>query len=154
MDRLWNYVQRANLLVQWSHHLTLARSIRIGYEHSILRILRTYAPSSHSALTEHEVFAGTILGRAGGATNRRLKELTNTMRERVEEIMELTVNRIVKGDEDAGDRDDEALPRAIACFMVGMTEEGMEQRLVGQVKSWRYLTAGVVLREMKRFGVV
>ncbi|GAB7352148.1 hypothetical protein MBLNU459_g2637t1 [Dothideomycetes sp. NU459] len=159
MARLWDYVQRNNLLVQWEHHTDLARQIKEGYEHTLQQVLYEYAPSPHHPLTESELFAGTILGRAGGATNKRLQEMTNTMRARFDEILEFTVSRIVDGDDDddagdAGDRDDEALPRAIACLAAGMREDGLWDRKLGVLRSWRYVAAGVCLREMKRWRIL
>ena len=156
MEELWPYIQRHNVLLQWEHHITLARTIRTGYEHNVVRTLRAYSPSPHIPLTEHELFAGTILGRAGGASHKRLKELTKAMRERFEEVLEFIIGRIVKGDYDGeeNDRDAEALPRAIACLKIGLDEEGSDGgRGIGMLKSWRYVAVAIVLREMKRWGV-
>lgn len=74
------------------------------------------------------------------------------MRDRFEELLEFTVRRIVQGDDDGEDRNYEAFPRAIACFAVGMEEPGLYDRTIGgSLKSWKYVAAGVCLREMKRW---
>ena len=74
------------------------------------------------------------------------------MRDRFEGILEFTVSRIVNGDADGEDRNFEALPRAMACFAVGMDESSLfDQKLGGPLKSWKYVAAGVVLREMGRW---
>lgn len=75
-----------------------------------------------------------------------------TLRERFEEILDFTISRIVYGDADGEDRNDEALPRAIACFAVGIEEGGLYDRRLGSLKSWTYVSAGVCLREMQRWG--
>lgn len=75
------------------------------------------------------------------------------MREIFEEIVQFPTYRILHGDteQDTDDRDQEALPRAIACFAVGMEESSLYDRNVGELESWRYLAAGVCLREMERW---
>lgn len=74
------------------------------------------------------------------------------MRARFDEILTFTISRIVNGDADGEDRNDEALPRAMACFAVGIEEVSLSDRKIGgQLKSWKYVAAGVCLREMKRW---
>ena len=135
-----------------------------SYEESLTHILYDYAPSVHMPLSEQEAFAGTILGRKGGAQNKPLRELGKTMRERFDAIVEYTVMRIVKGDEqmsgvndldllydDSIDREVEALPRAIACLTVAVEEKGAEDRMLGELQSFKYVAAGVCLRELERY---
>ena len=117
-------------------------------------------------LSEHEVFAGTILGRQGGAQGKPLRELSKTMRERFEAIVEYMVMRIVKGDdqmqgvndldllyEGSVDREVEALPRAIACLANAVEEQGMVDRQLGALHSFKYIAAGVCLRELERYRI-
>ena len=74
------------------------------------------------------------------------------MRERFEEVLGFTVSRIVNGDEDGEDSNEEALPRALACFAVGVEESSLyDRKLGGSLKSWKYVAAGVCLREMARW---
>lgn len=129
-------------------------------------ILYCYAPSVHSPISEHEAFAGTILGRQGGAQGKPLRELSKTMRERFEAIVEYTNMRIVKGDEQmqgvndldvlyegSVDREVEALPRAIACLACAVEQAGMVDRQLGALQSFRYVAAGVCLRELERYRI-
>ena len=115
-------------------------------------------------LSEHEAFAGTILGRSGGAQGKPLRELSKTMRERFEPVVDYTVMRIVKGDEQmqgVGDldllygddvaREVERFPVALACLKVAVEEQGMEDRRLGELQSFKYIAAGVCLRELERF---
>ena len=114
-------------------------------------------------LAETEVFSGTILGRQGGAQGKPLRELSKTMRERFEVICDYAVLRIVQGDEamaeteyldalyDLEEREIEALPRAIACLLVAVNEKGVVDRRLGELKSFRYVAAGVCLRELQRW---
>ena len=140
--------------------------MRTRYEESLADILCIYAPSANAPLTEQEAFAGTILGRKGGAQSKPLRELSKTMRERFEAVVEYTVMRIVKGDEqmraigdldllydDSLDREVEALPRAIACLANAIGERGTEDRQLGELESFKYIAAGVSLRELERFRI-
>ncbi len=137
-----------------------------SYEDSLLDILYEYEPSPYQPVSEHEAFAGTILGRTIGAQGKPLRELSKTMRERFESVVEYTVMRIVKGDEqiqgvtdldllydDSIDREVEALPRAIACLAVAVEEPGLSDRELGELESFKYVVAGVCLRELERFRI-
>lgn len=114
-------------------------------------------------VSEHEAFAGTILGRQAGAQGKPLRELSKVMRERFEAIVEYTIMRTVKGDEqmqgvsdldvlydDNIDREVEALPRALACLQVAVEEDGLQDRVLGELESFKYLAAGVCLKEYQR----
>lgn len=139
---------------------------RFSYEDSLLDILHHYEPSPYMPVSEQEAFAGTILGRQTGAQGKPLRELSKTMRERFETVVEYTLMRITKGDEqmqgiedldvlydDNLDREVEALPRAMACLSVAMTERGTEDRVLGQLESFRYIAAAVCLKELERFRI-
>ena len=115
-------------------------------------------------LSEHEAFAGTILGRRAGAQGKPLRELSKAMRERFSAVVEYTIMRIVKGDQeiqgatdldllydDSLDREVEALPRAIACLAVAVDEQGTIDHHLGELQSFKYIVAGVCLRELQRF---
>lgn len=114
-------------------------------------------------LTETEVFTGTILGRQGGAQGKTLRELSKTMRETFESVAEHTVMRIIKGDaamqeaeyldELFDDREIESLPRAIACLVAAIDEPGLSDHRIGELKSFRYLAAGVCLMELERYRI-
>lgn len=76
------------------------------------------------------------------------------MREQLEEVLTFTISRIIDGDYDDNDRNEEALPRALACLSVGMMESAGGDKKVGELQSWKYIAAGVCLREMKRWFAV
>lgn len=130
-------------------------------------MLYDYEPSPHYPLSEAEVFAGEILGRQSGAQDRQLKELSKTMRERFDTAVQYIEARITKGDdaiEQAQDLEDlydakyderefEALPRAVACLFVALQEIGYEDKKLGQLQSFRYIAAGVCLRELQRYRI-
>lgn len=89
------------------------------------------------------------------------------MRERFETVAEYAAMRITKGDEamkEASNLDDlidlhynereiEAFPRALACFEVGVKETGVRDKRVGVLGSFKYLAAGVCLRELDRYRI-
>ncbi|CAK4030745.1 RNA-dependent RNA polymerase 1 [Lecanosticta acicola] len=153
----------------YSHHKALAKDIQAQYEDSLINILYDYEPTPRSPLSEIEVFAGQILGRKGGPQNKPLRELAQTMRERFEVVVDYTVMRITKGDKamrEANDLDDlyeetaryterefEALPRAVACLDVAVNGRGLTDRKLGELKSFRYVAAGVCLRELERYRI-
>lgn len=136
------------------------------YEESLLDLLYSYAPSVHEPLSEQEAFAGTILGRKGGAQSKPLRELSKNLRERFEAVVEYTIMRIVKGDEqmrglgdldllydDSLDREVEALPRAIACLANAVEERGLRDRQMVELQSFKYIAAGACLRELERYRI-
>ncbi|KAI5248426.1 RNA-directed RNA polymerase [Aureobasidium subglaciale] len=151
LSTLWTYVHQHTEIIQWSHHLDLARQIRDGYEQALLQSLYQFASSPRHPLTETEIFSGTILGRDGSKQSKRLREATQAMRQQLEDVLTFTISRIIDGDYDDNDRNEEALPRAIACLAVGMDEPAMGDKKVGKLQSWKYIAAGVCLREIKRW---
>lgn len=118
-------------------------------------------------LSEAEAFAGTILGRQGGAQGKPLRELSKTMRERFETVVEYAVMRITRGDQIMQSVDDldklydtfyderefEALPRALACFEVAVTQGGYRDHQVGALQSFSYIAAAVCLKELQRYRI-
>lgn len=169
MRRLLNYVKHwaQQYGVIYTHHKSLGVEIKNAYEDSLINILYDYEPSPNSPLSEAEVFSGQILGRTGGPQGKPLRELSKTMRERFEVIVEYTIMRITKGDKamrEANDLDDlyeenytdreiEALPRAVACLDVAVNNKGYVDRKLGELKSFRYVAAGVCLRELERYRI-
>jgi len=119
------------------------------YESNLIDCMHDYSlnPSAY-LLCEVEVFSGSILGKSLGAVNKRVRENNAAMKERVNRDVEFTVERITHGD--SGDKD-EALARSIACLAVGMEEEGRKFARVGQLQSWKYVAAAVVLQELHKF---
>jgi hypothetical protein len=69
-----------------------------SYEHSLHDILYQYSPTLNMPLSEAEAFAGTILGRQGGAQGKPLRELSKTMRGRFNAVAEYYTMRMIHGD--------------------------------------------------------
>jgi len=146
-----------------THQIGFAREVRSSYEDSLVEIMYYYEPTARSPLSEHEVFAGSILGRQGGTQGKPLRELSKTMRERFDMVVEYAVTRITSGDraiQEADDLDDlyddrefEGLPRAIACLSVAASEKGWVNRQAGELKSFGYVAAGIALRELQRYRI-
>lgn len=169
-ERLLAYMlrQATQYGILYTQHAALAKEIRAGYEDSLLDLLYQHGPSSHQPATEYGAFAGCILGRRGGAQGKPLRELSKSMREQFESVCEYTTLRITRGDKQMGaatdlaelydvdaealDREVEALPRAIACLSCAMdVPEGRPDRRLGELESFKYIAAGVCLRELERF---
>ncbi|KAI7090193.1 RNA-directed RNA polymerase [Hortaea werneckii] len=169
LDRLFAYMKQYahSWGLLWEHHLDLSRDIKLSYEESVADLAYQFEPTARSPLSEDEVFAGSILGRQGGQQGKGLREMSKSMRERFETVVEYATARITHGDvavQETNDLDDltdpagrerelEALPRAIACLYVAVTERGYSDRLIGEMKSFGYVAAGVALREMLRFRI-
>lgn len=167
LDRLLAYMKQSakGWSLLWEHHVDSARDIKLSYEESVADLAYQFEPTARSPLSEHEVFAGSILGRQGGQQGKGLREMSKTMRERFETVVEYATARMTHGDaavQETGDLDDlperhgrefEALPRAIACMHVAVTEKGYSDRKMGEMKSFGYVAAGVALREMLRYRI-
>lgn len=162
MNKLLGYVlkQAGELLVSYEHHLPFAREVRAGYESSLLEILYQYSPTINEPLSETEGFAGTILGRQGGAQGKPLRELSKTMRERFDTVAEYYAMRMIYGDDevqkyldglyDLPEREIEAWPRTIACLVAACQEEGLHDYRLGELKSFKYIAAASCLKEFER----
>jgi len=148
MSRLWEYVERETQALQWEQYKEVAKEVKETYEHNLLATIRAHSPSTERILTELEVFSGSIVGNSRGAQGKQVRELAKSMRDKYERDTRFAIERIVH-DED-GDRN-EALPRAVASLWVGMNETGLGTRDVGEMKSFKYVAAGVCLRELKAF---
>ncbi|GAB1736230.1 hypothetical protein NU219Hw_g6903t1 [Hortaea werneckii] len=169
LDRLFAHMKQSakSWALLWEHHVNLARDIKLSYEESVADLAYQFEPTARSPLSEHEIFAGSILGRQGGQQGKGLREMGKSMRERFETVVEYATARMIYGDvavQKANDLDDlpdqagrerefEALPRAIACLYVAVTEKGYSDRQMGEMKSFGYVAAGVALREMLRFRI-
>ncbi|KXS97177.1 hypothetical protein AC578_875 [Pseudocercospora eumusae] len=163
MTRLLAYLKHNAVNVFWTQHTALASDIRSSFEYSLADLLYEYEPTPHHPLSETEAFSGQILGRQSGPQGKPLRELAKTMSERFEMVVEHARMRIRFGDaveeiQDIDDlhdpryhdRDVEALPRAIACLHVALSEEGYRDRKIGELKSFKYIAAQVALEELPK----
>ncbi|KAK5125105.1 hypothetical protein LTR85_000779 [Meristemomyces frigidus] len=165
MVALLAYMKRcaSQYLIMYSHHEELARNIRTSYEDAVYNIAYQCSPSVHHPVSEQEVFAGTILGRQTGPLGKPLHELGRTMKTRFEDVVDYVVANILKGEQAVEEVEDvdgvyderefEALPRAIAFLAVAVTEEGLKDRRLGELKSFKYIAAAVCLRELERYRI-
>jgi hypothetical protein len=128
----------------------------------------SFEPTPHHPLTETEVFAGQILGRQNGPVGKALREQSIIMREHFQIIADHTILRMTKGDEALqnhaddldelydvkySDREFEALPRALACLEIAVTEKGGGDRRLGELQSFKYIAASVCLAELDRYKI-
>ncbi|KAJ8612959.1 hypothetical protein MRB53_037167 [Persea americana] len=153
MGKIVKYIGKSTHLIHYSHHWNLACEIR-------------EAPFPRHPISELEVWCGTIMGKTG-LPNKRTRETAVGLKEKFERDVAFYEAWILSGD--AADVDDgtvdavftgqlgskkdaESMERSLACFMVGMSEQGRAaSRTV--VKSFKYFALGLLLREMEeRFG--
>jgi hypothetical protein len=164
MAKLCDYViQQAEAYgVMYDHHLKFARDVRAQYENNLQDILYHYSPNINMPLSEAEGFAGTILGRQGGAQGKPLRELSKTMRERFDTVAGYYAIRMIHGDDaihgseyldalyDLEEREIEAWPRTIACLIVACQEKGLHDYRLGSFQSFKYIAAASCLKEFER----
>jgi hypothetical protein len=150
MQRLERYVDRETRGIQWQHHLEFAELLRTTYESNMLDIMDTLRPHRSKPLTELEVVSGNILGKEKQKESRYSREANRAVQERFDGDVSAFIKRIVSGDNEWEDDDSfEALPRAIACFVVSLRIE--DRGYHSQLKSWKYITAAVCLEELWKY---
>jgi hypothetical protein len=150
VQKLKRYVIRETHGIQWEHHWDFAEELREAYEENMFEIMDTHRPTRGQPLTELEVFSGNILGKKERAPSRYIREANLEIQERFNRDVSNMIKNIVLGNGDwDGDRDSEALPRSIACFMVALETQGWEN--YHTLKSWKYVTAAVCLEELWKF---
>ncbi|KAF2200619.1 RdRP-domain-containing protein [Delitschia confertaspora ATCC 74209] len=148
MQTLWKYVKRETMAIQWEHHRQLGEEIRETYESNLIDIMTSLSPHPRERLQEVEVFTGNILGKNRGKENKRTREASKELSERFNRDVEFTVKRIMNSEELDEDYDaSETLPRAIACFAVGIEEKKRWWKL----ESFKYVAAAVCLEELWKF---
>lgn len=127
-----------------------------SYEDNLIDTIYQYSTHPAHPLQELEVFAGVIIGK-NGAQSKRQKEYSKGMREKFEEDVTFTVERIVGR---VGDRAEDSLERSIACLSLSVEREEREgertydrryERSAGRLRSWGWVAASVCLREVERF---
>ncbi|KAL2060352.1 hypothetical protein VTL71DRAFT_9747 [Oculimacula yallundae] len=145
IDAVWDHVRTKCAGFQYSHHLEWARDIRAMYEETMLDIMINHSEHTLHAVSELEAFIGNILGRTGAQTKNQ-RELSTTMKERFDEHSAFIVNCIVK---DGSEWSEESLERSMACLEVSLEKKTVYKRHEN-LMSFRYLAAGVCLREVER----
>jgi len=150
MEKLKVYIDRETRGVFWRHHREMAEELRQYYEDNMLEIMDTLRPTRGKPLTELEVFSGNILGKKERAPSRYIREANLEVQERFNRDVSAIIGRIIMGDGDwEGQGDTESLPRAIACFMIALENEGWEN--YRSLKSWKYVTAAVCMEQLLKY---
>lgn len=145
MEKLETYIDRETRGIEWTHHRVFAEELRDYYETNMLDIMYSLRPHRGEPLKELEVFSGNILGKKEKASTKAVREANIEVQERFNRDMRSIVDRIVRGDE-LGDEEDEALPRALACFKIAMEKEGWENFV--ELQSFKYVAAAVCLEKL------
>jgi hypothetical protein len=114
----------------------------------MIEIMSTLRFHRSDPLTELEVFSGNILGKKERASTRYIREANQEVQERFDRDVGAIIRSIIKGDGDDGD-EEEALPRAIACFKVALQSQGWENKI--KLVSWKYVAAAVCLEQVWRW---
>lgn len=111
--------------------------------------MRDYSSHPTRPLSEHEVFAGTILGRDGAPT-RYQREMSITMKEKFEEDIQVVVNCIIK---DGEQYSNESLEMSMACLAAALEDRRVGRGRSEATLSFKYVAAAVCLREVERLAV-
>ncbi|QSZ33846.1 hypothetical protein DSL72_005419 [Monilinia vaccinii-corymbosi] len=146
MQKVWEFVlyQCKNLF--WHHWRDDALQIQEIYENSIQNIMHDYSEHPNRPISEREVFVGDVLGKVG-AVSKKQRELCTSMKEKYDEDTTFVINCIIK---DKDGYAEEALERSIACFAVSLEKRKPKASRDEALESFKYLAAGVCLREMER----
>ncbi|KAF1956713.1 RdRP-domain-containing protein [Byssothecium circinans] len=145
VQKLERYIDRETRIFQWEQHRGFAEELRECYEENMLVIMDSLRPHRGKPLTELEVFSGNILGKKERASTRYLREANMEVRERFNRDVSSFIRRIRTGD-GLGDEENEAFPRAIACFKIALETRGWEN--YSHLKSWKYVAAAVCLEQL------
>ena len=150
MKKLWEYIKRYTVLLQWDHLRGLALEIRECYEENLINMMHEYSTIPHQPLTEIEVVTGIVFGRNVGAQGKRLREIGKEMKEHYNRDVEFTIRRITHANDESEETREDVLALATACFTIAMEKPGMSTRRIGEVESFRYIAAAVCLKEIKK----
>lgn len=108
-----------------------------------------YSGHPHRPMSELEAFVGSFLGKTA-SVNKQQRDLSTNMREKFGEDSHSIVNFILK---DGNEWSKESLERSMACLAVSLedrpTDKGKEQLL-----SFKYVAAGICLKEVERLPLV
>ncbi|KAJ8071651.1 hypothetical protein OCU04_001972 [Sclerotinia nivalis] len=146
MQHVWEFVKSRSHGILWQHLRSEALEIQEIYENNMLDIMHQYSEHPSRPVSEREVFVGNILGKVGSVSKKQ-RELCTSMKEKYDEIAAFIIDCIIKVNDDYSE---EALERSIACFAVSLDDMEPRSARDEPLKSFRYLAAGVCLREMER----
>ncbi|RAL66283.1 hypothetical protein DID88_005953 [Monilinia fructigena] len=146
IQHVWEFVKFRSRGIIWQHLREKALGIQEMYDNNMLDIMHQYSEHPSRPISEREVFVGNILGKVGSVSKKQ-RELCTSMKEKYDDTAAFIIDCIIK-DED--DYSEEALEQSIACFAVSLDEKSPHSTRDQPLKSFRYLAAGVCLREMER----
>jgi hypothetical protein len=149
LRQVLGYVLKVVPTVQYKGYMVEARQIRQTYEEAMINTMYNFSTRQDQPLHELEVMAGQILG----SNTKLMRDISSDMRDAFQRdiayVRDLFVRGTVHEDWDGGDLEShaESLPRSIACFKLAMDEKSELERQNG-IRSWKFLAAGVCLREL------
>lgn len=108
--------------------------------------MHEYSEHPSRPISEREVFVGDVLGKVGSVSKKQ-RDLCTSMKEKYDDDVNFIINCIIK---DGDGYANEALERSIACFSASLKEGRSKMTRDEPLKSFKYLAAGVCLREMER----
>ncbi|KAL6709446.1 hypothetical protein ACN47E_001381 [Coniothyrium glycines] len=150
MQKLEEYIDRETSSIQWKHHKEFAERMCNTYKNIMLDIMHDMRAHRSEPLTELEVVSGNILGKKEHKESRFTREANIELRQRFNYDISGIIMSIIKGEDDWEElTDDEALPRAIACFKIAIHTSN--QVRTGRLQSWDYVSAAVCLKELWKY---
>lgn len=115
------------------------------YEKNLIDHMYNYSTHPSFHLTELEVFAGNVIGKAG-AQNKRQRENSMDMREKFNRDLYFIRDYIRYG---SSEELHDPLERSIACLSLAVEQERRKWPKVGWLKSFGWVAAAVCLKEVE-----
>ncbi|KAF2758120.1 RdRP-domain-containing protein [Pseudovirgaria hyperparasitica] len=148
VSKVWNYVKREAAGYIYEQYIEEAQDIRYAYDLNMADTMAQYTTYPSHPLTEREVFSGTIIGKSTGGQSKQTRELATAMKQQYERDVKYTREWIMRSEDSEEGDTTEALPRAMACFEVGLEKDPEWQ--THKVESFKYVAAEVCLSELKK----
>ena len=150
----------------YRRRLKEAWKIRNLYESAIADMTWHFSDNPRKHITEVEVFCGFILNKRGSQT-RRQRDSSIKLREEIDRVMDWIVKLIREPSAgEGGSHEDKegvehgdmaALELCLACLVVGCVKEPKQEssyRGTGQLKSFKLVAAGCLVRELTNHGLL
>ncbi|KAF1971230.1 RdRP-domain-containing protein [Bimuria novae-zelandiae CBS 107.79] len=168
-DKVWNeflknIIQECNRVlggISWNHMSTEAANIRLDYEDAIYNATVDYSSHPTQALTELEVFTGSIFS-GSGVQSRRQRDRSLQLKDEFDRIarwVEKLIRRRTVATGDQGHGEDgpsedthAALQRSIACLEISQLKSSpfraREGRSTHEFQSFKIVSACCAMREL------
>ncbi|KAJ9226183.1 hypothetical protein DTO027B5_5867 [Paecilomyces variotii] len=145
LGELWDYVKNETAGFIWDHYVVEGQTIKEVYEDNLRDLMHQFSATPwKSSLTELEVFIGTIMGESHRLTKRQ-KEISKSMREEYDDLVEFTVSAIL----DRGSDHREPLERSVACFWVAVQSHNEPSHRDLKLHSFAWIAAVACLQEIQ-----